>query len=204
MAKKWLVGMVAAIAAVSLAGVGFSAFTAQAVVYGSATAATMNLEIVSNGTFGCYGNVSWILGAPGSIAFSGENAAHNAISLTVANLTPGVDCRAYVGLENTGSVPVNVSVALYTPGVDGVCTAAQLDCYDMFTTSGVQANGWIWYSTSPSAGTSSYSYTDFTTLAPGHTYFDYLGVDIPAGSDDGTPSSAVFTLVYTASSEFGH
>ncbi|HTP54841.1 MAG TPA: hypothetical protein VML94_07815 [Thermoplasmata archaeon] len=203
MAKRWVIGLVAAIAVVCMAGVGFSAFTAQAVVNGNASAASMDLQIVNTVAYGCYYNDSWTSYAPGNISFENENAALNEVTLTVANLTPGIDCRAALVLENTGSVPVNVSSLINTPGNDGVCTTAALDCYDVFTLSGIETNGWIWWDGSPTAGLSSYSYADFATLSPGHSVVDFIGVDIPPGSDDGTPGGAAFSLVYTATPEFG-
>jgi len=202
MAKRWLVGLVAAIAVVSLAGVGFSAFTATATVNGTASAATMGLEIVQNSTSGCYYNLN-TPGAPGNISLVGETEARTTISLVVSNLTPGINCRAYVQLENTGSVPVNVSVQLDTPGAAGVCTAYAINCFDVDTLSGIQAAGWQWWTGSPTGGTSSYSYSNFSTLTPGGTVWDYIGVDIPYGSTDATPGSAAFSLVYTAAPEFG-
>ena len=202
MMKKWWVGLVAIVGVVALAGVGFSAFTAQASVNAYASGATMGLEIISNSTSGCYYNLN-TPGAPGSISFSGENAAMNSISLTVSNLAPGINCRAYVELENTGSVPVNVSVALLTPGSNGICTAYTINCFDVDTLSGIQAAGWQWWTGSPTAGSSSYSYGNFSTLNPGATVWDYIGVDIPFGSTDATPPAALFTLAYTAAPEYG-
>jgi len=202
MAKRWLVGLVAAIAVVCMAGVGFSAFTAQATVNGAATSATMGLEIVGNFTTGCYYNLN-VAGAPGNYSFSGENAAKTSISLTAANLTPGINCRAYLELENTGSVPVNVSVALNTAGVNNICTAFAINCYDVYTASGIQASGWVWWSTSPTGGTSSDSNANWVTLTPGQTVWDTILVDIPLGSTDATPSGGAFSLSYTATPEYG-
>ncbi|HTP54962.1 MAG TPA: hypothetical protein VML94_08425 [Thermoplasmata archaeon] len=203
MAKKWLIGMVAAISVVCMAGVGFSAFTALAQVNGNATAATMGLEIVQNFTTGCYYNLN-VAGAPGNYSFSNENAAQTSISLVASNLTPGINCRAYLELENTGSVPVNVSVALDTAGADGICTAWALDCFDVYTLSGIEASGWLYWSGSPTAGTSSDAYSNWATLAPGAMVWDVVLVDIPFGSDNGTPSSGAFSLVYTAAPEYGY
>ncbi|MFY9716979.1 MAG: hypothetical protein WAK40_03475 [Thermoplasmata archaeon] len=203
MAKKWMVGLVAAVAVVCLTGVGFSAFTAQAQVNGYASGASMGLEIVQNFTTGCYSNLN-TPGAPGNYSFGAENAAKTSISLVASNLTPGINCRAYIELENTGSVPVNVSVALDTPGVDGICTAWSNDCFDVYTASGIQASGWIYWSGSPTAGTSSYAYSNWATLAPGGMVWDVILVDIPFGSDNGTPHAGAFSLVYTAAPEYGY
>jgi len=202
MTKRWLVGLVASIAVVSLAGVGFSAFTATATVNGSATAATMGLEIVQNYTTGCYSNLN-TPGAPGNYSFANENAAQTTISLIASNLTPGINCRAYIELENVGSVPVNVSVAVNSPGVDGMCTPSAINCYDVYTASGIQLNGGICWSTSPDCGTPTASYSNWVTLSPGGTTWDVILVDIPFGSTDATPSGGAFSLVYTAAPEFG-
>jgi hypothetical protein len=203
MAKKWIIGLVAALAVVSMVGVGFSAFTAQASVNATANAATMGLEITSTYTYGCYYNLN-TAGAPGNISLVDENAARTMISLVVANITPGINCRAAVFLENAGSVPVNLSVQLNTPGVSGVCTAFTINCFDVTTLSGIQAAGWQWWTGSPTAGTSSYAYSNFATLAPGHGVWDLIAVDIPFGSTDATPGSSAFSLVYTAAPEYGY
>lgn len=200
MTRKWQLGLIGAIALLALTGVGFSAFTASATVYGNASAATMDLKIVGEGAYGAC--QYWLPGlptGPGNITFTGLNAAETQVTWNVANVTPNDLCNAYVVLENAGSVPVNVSVALNTPGFNGICTAGELNCYDINTLSGIQANGWIWWVGSPTGGTSSYADSNFVTLNPGQTYTDLLTVDIPPGSDDSTPASATFSLVYTAS-----
>ncbi len=200
MAKRWLIGLVAAIAVVSMAGVGFSAFTAQATVYGNATAATLDLKIVNEGLFSpeCQYWLPGLPTAPASMKFVGLDPSETQITWDVANLTPNVLCNAWLVIENAGSIPVNLSVALNTPGSNGICTAWENNCYDINTISGIQANGWIYWLGSPTGGTSSYSYANVVTLDPGATYEDLLTVDIPPASDDSTPSSATFSLVYTA------
>jgi hypothetical protein len=200
MVKKWLIGLGAALAIVCMAGVGFSAFTAQAVVNGSGSAATTGLEITNPFTIGCgslYGAT-----APGSnnFVFYDLSAGSTSISVKATNLTPGVYCEGALELLNTGTVAVQVSVALSTPGLNGICTSYARNCYDVETLSGIEASGWQWYTYSPSAGTSCYAYSDFTTLAPGESYQDYLAVNIPAESTNpATPASGTFTVTYTAS-----
>jgi len=203
MAKRWLLGMVAAMAVVSMAGVGFSAFTAQAVVYGNASAASMGLEIVQNFTTGCYYNLN-TPGAPGNYTFTGENAAQTSISLIASNLTPGINCRAYLELENVGTVPVNVSVALNSPGVDGMCLPYSIDCFDVYTLSGIQLTDFLCWGGSPDCGVATASYNNWQTLSPGGTTWDVVLVDIPFGSTDAMPAFGAFTLTYTAVPEFGH
>jgi hypothetical protein len=198
MAQRWLIGVIAAFAVIGLAGVGFSAFTATATVNGSASAATMSLKIVENGTFACdyYYNVP---GAPGNISFSGENAGQTVIGLTVANMTPGVYCVGAIVLENAGSVPVNVSVAFSTAGANGMCSAYQLNCYGVFTTSGLGTDGSIWWVGQPNDGIVTDSYANFVTLSPGGTYLDLIGIDMPAGSTSAPGGGGAFSIVYTAS-----
>ncbi|MGP8077871.1 MAG: hypothetical protein ACLQD8_08695 [Thermoplasmata archaeon] len=201
MTKRWLVGLVAAIAVVCMAGVGFSAFTAQATVYGNASAASVGLQIVQNYSFGCYyfGHAE---AAPGSLSFTDLNEAQTAVSLNVANLTPDQICEATLTIENTGSQPLNVSIALNTPGSNGVCGPYGFNCFDVFTYSGIQASGDFWFDGSPTAPAPTAYSANFTYLNPGQSYQDFYGVDIPWGSNDTTPSSATFTLVYSASVGF--
>lgn len=197
MAKQWLIGVVAAFAVLGMAGMGFAAFTATATVNGSASAATMGVAFTENATFACdyYYNHP---GAPGNIAFSHENPAGNMITLTVANMTPGVYCVSGVVITNTGSVPVNMSVAFFTAGTNGMCSAYQNDCFGVFTTSGLGTDGSIWWIGQPNYGIVTDSYSNFATLAPGGTFTDYIGVDLPAGSTS-APSVGTFQIVYTAS-----
>jgi hypothetical protein len=201
MAKRWLVGLAAAIAVVCMAGVGFSAFTAQATVYGNASAATVGLQITETGTFGCF-YFGHDVAAPGNIAFSGLSDGGTQITLTVSNLTPDDICEAGLVLENVGSQPLNVSIALNTPGANGVCGPYGFNCYDVYTYSGIQASGDFFFYGSPTEPTPTSYSANFTELNPGQSYTDYYGIDIPWGSTDATPASATFTLVYSASVGF--
>ena len=54
MGQRWLVGLVAAIAVVCMAGVWFPAFTAQAAVYGSANRLRWTCRSPSHPSFGCH------------------------------------------------------------------------------------------------------------------------------------------------------
>jgi hypothetical protein len=201
MAKRWLVGLVAAIAVVCMAGVGFSAFTAQATVYGNASAAQIGLAIESTASEGCfYFNQS--VPAPGSLSFSGLNAAMTSVSMNVANLTPDQLCLASLTLENVGTQPLNVTITLNTPGVDGICTAFAYNCFDVLTLSGIDASGWFYFSSSPTGDTPTSVSSNFTELNPGQSFVDTYAVDIPAGSGDSTPSTGSFTLVYSATVGF--
>ncbi|HTW55002.1 MAG TPA: hypothetical protein VMG36_00940 [Thermoplasmata archaeon] len=198
MAQRWLIGVIAAFAVIGMAGVGFSAFTATATVNGSASAATMGLKIIENDTVACdwYFNTP---GAPGNISFSNENAGQTVISLKVTNMTPGVYCVGIVVLENTGSVPVNVSVAFLTAGANGMCNAFQLNCYGVFTLSGLATDGSIWWDAQPTFGIVTDSYSNFATLQPGGSFVDWIGVDMPAGSTSAPAGGGAFSIVYTAS-----
>lgn len=200
MGNRWMLGVVAALTAVCLAGVGFAAFTAQATVNGVGTAGSIGLDIISTGGLDC-GSLYGATASPtAGLTFFDLSADLNSVSVRAVNLTPGVYCEGYLELENPGSVPVQVSVALNTPGTDGICTAYAVNCFDVETISGIEATGWEWYTASPSAGTSCYAYSDFTTLSPGGVFWDNLAVNIPHTSTySSTPGSSEFTIVYTAS-----
>ena len=200
MAKKWVVGLGAALAVICMAGVGFSAFSAQATVNGTATAGTVGLEIVSSAGLDC-GSLFGAVPAPtAGLTFYDLSPEFTSISVKAANLTPGVYCEGALELENVGSVPVQVSVALNTPGLNGVCTSHTVNCFDVETLSGIEAAGFQWYTASPSAGTSCYAYADFTTLAPSGSIWDFVAVNIPPTSTNpATPASSSFQIVYTAS-----
>jgi hypothetical protein len=191
---------VGAFAVLALTGVGFSAFTASATVNGTATAATMGIQITayqvgppagfitSNTCFTW--PVPWYQDAPGNFTFYGENAAHTAISAAASNLTPGVYCGGWVVITNVGSVPVNLSAALVS--TSNVCAPfVSYDCYDY--------SGWDGMDP---AVFGTYSATNFTMLAPGASFTDFFVFGIPMGSDNGTPSTAALTLVFTASTGF--
>ncbi|HTP56013.1 MAG TPA: hypothetical protein VML53_05030 [Thermoplasmata archaeon] len=204
MAKRWLVGLVAAVAVVGLAGVGFSAFTATATVNGYATAGSVSLQITETGGYACfylpdtpYGYAS----APGNVSFSPIRDGGTEVSLNVSNLTPGVICSGLILLTNAGSVPLNVSVSLYTAGFNGVCGAYDYDCYDAITYSGIQASGHYWFGGSPTAGGPSDLSANFVTLAPGGSFVDDIGILIETGSTS-APGAAAFSLVYTGSAGF--
>ena len=203
MAQKWILGVVGAFAVLALAGVGFAAFTAQATVNGSASAASVDLQIVSQSSFAttCFylpDTPYPYAAAPGNVSLATGEGFVSTATMTASNLTPGVGCFVYVTIENTGSVPENVSVALSTQGANGVCAAYAINCYDVISQSGIQASG-LWYvigsPTAPGPATVS---TDFVTLPVGGTYSDYIGVLI-ATTSTSAPASGTFTLTYTAS-----
>lgn len=193
-------GLVGAFAVMGLAGVGFSAFTASATVYGTASAGTVSLVITETESFGCSG--AYANGANnGSMAFSPVSEDGSSVSASVSNIVPGEFCDGLVVLENTGSVPFNVSVAFNTPGANGMCIWGERDCYDVNTLSGIQVSGWLAFC-GPCNFSAEYSVTNITTLNPGQTYTDYVAVSIPQGADDGTPPTGSFSLVYTGSAGF--
>jgi hypothetical protein len=200
MTQKWVLGIGAALALIIVAGTGFAAFTATATVNGRASAGTVSLAITSTELGGC-GSFSTPIPGAGNISFTDLNEQRTSVTLSVSNLTPSAYCWAYVTLENTGSVPVNLSVVLDTPGSNGVCATDALNCFTVFTLSGID-QGTFWFSSSPNLGTPASSVSPITTLNPGGTYTDGIGVAIPTGSTDATPSSATFTLVYTGSAGY--
>ncbi len=201
MAHKWVLGIGAALALIIVAGTGFAAFTATATVNGKASAGTVDLAITSTQDLGCYAFFGAQTPGPGNISFSDLNEQRTSISLSVSNLTPSAFCEANVTLENTGSVPVNLSVALSTAGSNGVCAPEVYNCFEVFTLSGI-TEGVIWFTNSPIGGTPTTSVANVVTLLPGGTFTDQVGVGIPPTSSDATPSSAAFTLTYTASAGF--
>ena len=198
MAKRWVLGVVGALVVLAASGVGFSAFTTTATVNGSATSASMGLEIVNSADIGCGSLYGAAVPGPGNFTFYGLTAGMTQISVRATNLTPGVYCQGWIELENVGSVPVTVSVVVNTPGANGICTSYAYDCYDVESISGVEVTGWQWYTASPTAGTSAYASPNFATLAPGGVYYDYLASNIPHASTS-APATGTFTLTYTSS-----
>ncbi len=195
MAHKWALGIGAALALVIVAGTGFAAFTATATVNGKASAGSVDLAIVDAFPAGCGGFSGSQYPGPGNYTFSNENEARTSISLTVTNLTPDAWCQGEIVLENVGSVPVNLSVTLNTPGSNGICAPDADNCTAVTTTSGIDEGWQLWYVSPTPAST----VTNFATLAPGALYYDYIAVGIAGGSTDVTPSTATFSLVYTGS-----
>lgn len=203
MVQKWIVGMLGAFAVLAMVGVGFSAFTATATVNGSASAGTVGVAIVaeSSAPATCFYLPDTPYGgsaAPGSVLLNVPTALSSVATFTAANLTPGVGCDAYITIENTGSVPENISIALSTAGANGVCASTDQNCFDVISQSGIEAASGYYFGGSPTgAGPASVS-TNFVTLAPGATYADAVAVLIATGSTS-APASATFTLTYTAS-----
>lgn len=198
MAQRWILGLVAAIAVIALSGVGFAAFTANATVNGSASAGSVDLQIVYDQGQGCGSLYGATPAGVGNFTFYGLTEGATEISAKVTNLTPGVWCQGVIGLENVGSVPITLSIVVNTPGTNGVCVSYSFNCYDVETISGIEVTGWQWWVGSPTAGTSAYASANFATLAPGQIYYDYLAVNIPHSSTS-APGAGAFTLVYTAS-----
>jgi hypothetical protein len=198
MTRKWILGVGAALALVIVVGTGFAAFTATATVNGKATAGSVQLAIVNANYVSCGGFSGVSFPGPGNFTFFGENEARTSISLSVSNLTPDAWCQGYVELENVGSVPVNLSVTLNTPGSNGVCGIDLGNCTAVTTSSGINEGWQLWYG-GPTGLT---TVSNFATLAPGALYVDYVAVGIAGGSTDVTPATATFSLVYTASAGF--
>ena len=204
MVQKWILGAGMAIAVVAVVGTGFAAFTATATVNGRATAGSVGLTIVNTYVGGCNSFYGAQTPGPGNVTFSDLNEQRTAVTLTISNLTPSAYCGAWVQLENTGSVPVNLSLALLTAGSGGVCPTdndGATNCYSITTLSGID-EGQTYWDGSPYGNTPTTSISNIVTLAPGATYTDLIGAEIPTGSTDATPAVCVFTLVYTASAGY--
>jgi hypothetical protein len=212
MVQKWVMGVAGVIALLAVSGVGFAAFSATATVNGNVYAGTVGLQIVdtwatNGGSVGYYvgcvdnftGTVPYVP-VPDNVSFGPVTNGGTQVQLTATNMTPSEDCEVAIELQNTGSVPEVVSVAVQTPGANGLCTPGALNCYDVATMSGISAQGWLVWACGPPCGSphSVTSVTAFTTLNPGGTYIDVIEVDIPPGSGDLTPASGSFALQYTA------
>lgn len=174
---KWLAAMVGVFMLLGIAGVAFAAFTDTVTVNGSASRAVVNLEIVSaNVEHHTY---------PGDIHFTDQSEANNAITLTVTNIVPGEYLNAWLTVKNTGTVHANLDVTMSNLG--GLVAVGGLNGYDVMGTSGLWAYG----------GT--YNVVHVDHLNPGDTYTEKITVGIPGGSDDSTPSTGAFLIVFTAS-----
>jgi len=204
MAMKWVFGVIGAFAVLAMTGIGFSAFTASATVHGTASAATMGLEITETSAYHC----TYLPGtplayqlAPGNVSFSPVSAGGTVVSFNASNMTPGVYCQGDLKLTNTGSVPVNVSVVLSTAGDNGICGAYGTNCYDVISTSGIEASGEWHFDGSPTAPGPADVSSNFTRLNPGGSTVDAIAVLISTGFTSVDPT-AYFTLTYTASAGY--
>ena len=196
MAKRWVLALATAMVIIGSSGVGFAAFSASDVVHGSATAVSVDLQITREVSGGCTLNSGGA--APGTVEFSDLNAAATEVSLTVANMTLNTYCAAAIVLTNTGPEAVSLTSGILFLGQNGVCGPGQIDCYDVFTLSGIQASGLDCIAGSPTCGYSEEISVNFATLQPGQSFVETIGMTIPAGSDSSTPSSCAFDLVYEA------
>lgn len=180
MAKKWVLGLAAAMTIVAVAGVGFSAFTATAYVNGTATAATVGLTVAPDANFPM--SCSWMdTGAPDANAsITITEVSSTQVNIVASGLVPGVACNGVIWVNNTGSVALNLTNTL-TPGA-GICAPSASDnCIDV---TGV-------YTIDPLYGV--YSYNN-PILTPG-SYQDPYTVYIPDGFTM-APASASFTFTY--------
>ena len=106
MTSRWVFGVLATVAAVMMTGVGFAAFTSVDTVSGS----------VSTDRSTCRLKRSWAMGArtrhrapgPGSIGFTGLNAAQTAVNLEISDIYFGTYSDAALQIQNTGEAPVDV------------------------------------------------------------------------------------------------
>jgi hypothetical protein len=180
MAKKWLVGVVAAFAILGLAGVGFAAFTASANVYGNASAASPGISVSPSDGYCATTSV--------------DPSSPGAVYVNSSDLVPGVPCGGVVKVTNTGNVKEIVTSAITDDYTGDLCTAADLaaaapNCYFVSDTqTGLGAGG--------DSGNGLNGY--YGVLLPGDSFLDNIEVLIPAGSTSVSPSE-VFTITFTAS-----
>ena len=184
MARRWMLGLIGAFAAIAVAGIGFAAFTATATVNVVATGGTIGLEITDFAFYGCH----FVTGAPGPGTFdsASENAARTAVTFGVGNLTAGDYCQVKVFIMNTGTIPINVTAFLSE--IAGICAPAALNCYDAGDSWGLTAFGGIVSTVAPGE-----------PFPPGFVFTDLVSVGIPPGSVS-APPSGVFSVNYVASS----
>jgi hypothetical protein len=173
MASKWIAGMLGVFVVLGVAGVGFAAFTDTVVVNGTATAATVAIQLTP-----LPNNVNF----PGHTLLTGLSEAKDSVTLTAWNLVPGDYPHETVKIKNVGTVPVQLSVAL--SGDQNMVLPAGTNGYDVYTSSGLGAY----------AGTVN---TGWVTLFPGHWVLDSIYVGIPSGAT-AVPASMTFSITYTA------
>ncbi|MGB6500083.1 MAG: hypothetical protein WBG19_01585 [Thermoplasmata archaeon] len=196
MTSRWVFGVLATVAAVMMTGVGFAAFTSVDTVSGSVSAGSVNLQIEAFLGHGCTYTGTGAPG-PGSIGFTGLNAAQTAVNLEISDIYFGEYCDAALQIQNTGEAPVNVTAGLLFAGLNGICNAGQTNCIDVVTLSGIAASGLVCVNGSPTpCGTAADISINFITLQPGQSYNDAILVGYAPGSDGSAPSTGAFELVY--------
>lgn len=178
MAKKWVVGLAAAITIVAVAGVGFSTFTTTAYVNGTATSATVALTVAPGDNMACYWLSNLTNYSYGSISEYAVSPMQ--VNLSVQNLVPGTACAASVYVNNTGTITLNLTNTLTGTGM---CLPGDTDgCFE------VQG---VYNALDSGAGILSYNNPHLYV----GTYYDNFVVSIPAGFTY-APSTMTFTSTY--------
>ncbi len=175
MSTKWIAGLLGVFVVLGLAGVAFAAFTDQNVVNGTASPATVAIEMLP---------VANDVHFPGHTLFSGLSEVQDQVALTAWNLVPGDYPHESLKIMNVGTVAVTIAVTLW--GDSAMVSLGGTNGYDLQTASGLTAVGGV------------YTVTSWVTLNPGQVATDTIYVGIPGGSTE-VPASMSFTVTYTAS-----
>lgn len=120
MGQRWVMGLVAVVAAVAIGGIGFAAFTTTAYIGGNAAAGTLGpLTWTSDST--PVGSESFDVC---SQAITTTSVTSDTYVITATNLAPGDYCSYWATLNNGGSIPANVYAELtyYTGAACDVTT----------------------------------------------------------------------------------
>ncbi len=130
MTKRWLIGIVASIALVSMVGVGFSAFTTNAYVNGTANAGTASLLVSASSATSC---VFYSGGVPDTedaqVSIIPADTFVTSVSVQVSNGVPGDICAIPLELENAGTVALSVSETVTATSPAMCPTWPDLNCW---------------------------------------------------------------------------
>jgi len=106
MARKWVIGLIALLIAVTMGGIGYAQFTSSVSLSVNASAGTVALSWIDS--------TPTLTGCPAYATCSASLTA-GALSMTCGPLAPGDSCTLPqsdgVYLENSGSLPATVSLA---------------------------------------------------------------------------------------------
>ena len=129
MKGRWLMGLVAAVAVIAMAGVGFAAFTSIVTVNGSVTAGTAEIEWTGTPTTSIGGPDSATCTAPT------PTSGGTVLTITITGFGPGDSCSidAYILVEST-STDVTISSAFVASTNSMSCGTDQFAYFDSYST----------------------------------------------------------------------